>query len=353
MGEKGGKFADLTDANRLFDEVYAVHAGKYRRYHGERLLERLLDVKTLLLNLRDFWLFVGGTVEAWRLLGKVKPDVVFLKGGFVGVPVGLAAAMRGLPIVTHDSDALPGLANRLISHWARIHAVALPESNYAYPVEKMRHVGVLVEAAYQPVTLKQQLEFKKMVGIPTNQTVLLVTGGSLGATPINEAMVKSIKHLLDAFPGLYVVHQVGRGKTGVYNGYTHERLKILEFLKPMHAFMGAADLVVARASANTVAEIGVQGKPMIVVPGFHLAGGHQLKNAEALVKQGSALVVQEDKLYNSQHGLLATISQLLNDKDLRKKIARNLQSNTRTDAAPLLADLLIEQYAKTHSEDRA
>lgn len=346
IGERGGKFAELTNEHKAIDETFAVSAGKLRRYHGESWLRRLFDVKTNLLNLRDLFRFGWGILQAWRLLGKIKPDVVFQKGGFVGVPVGLAAAMRHIPIVTHDSDAIPGLANRMVSRWARVHATALPAEHYPYPSAKVLPVGVLVEHNYQPVTEEAQREFKLRLVLRPDAPLLLVTGGSSGAERINKAVVEIANELLINHPDLQIIHQAGKGKTGVYGDYKHERLHVLEFLNPMYQYMGAADLVVCRASANTLAELGVQGKAAIVIPSEVLTGGHQIKNAKILEEQGAAAVVYEDKMYDLQHGLLPTIERLLIDKTKRDNLAHTLQTQTIPDAAHRLAMLLLEQ-AKT------
>ncbi len=340
IGERGGKFNSLTDANPDIDKTHAISAGKFRRYHGESWLSRLFDVKTGFLNLRDAFRVLFGLVQAYRLLGKIKPDVVFLKGGFVGVPVGLAAAMRHIPIVTHDSDALPGLANRLISKWAAVHATALEAKYYNYPSGKVVPVGVLVEHTYQSVTPEVQAAYKKELGLSTGP-VLLITGGSSGAVRINEAVVACIGQLLTANPTLQVVHQVGKGKTGVYKGYAHDRLLTLEFLQPMFRFTGAADLIVTRAGANAMAEFGVQGKACIVIPSAFLTGGHQLENAKIIEEQGTAVVLYEDKLYDSQHGLLPTIQELLDDKTKREELGKKLQAVTIIDAAKRLASVLL------------
>lgn len=345
IGEKGGKFDELTATHSDIDQTYAVAAGKLRRYHGESWFKRLLDVRTNVLNFRDFFRFVAGTIQAWRLLGKIRPDVVFQKGGFVGVPVGLAAAKRGIPIVTHDSDAMPGLANRIVSRWTAVHATALPAEYYPYPTAKVMHVGVLVEHSYQPVTPEQQGQFKQALSVPAQSQLLLVTGGSSGAERLNEALVTIAPELLQNYPDLQIIHQTGKGKADAYGDYRHERLRVLEFLNPMYQFMGAADLVVCRASANTLAELGVQGKPVIAVPSEFLSGGHQVKNAKILAEQGAAEVVYEDKMYDLQHGLRTKIDYLLADTATRSKLARTLQERTITDAAARLAQLLLDQIA--------
>lgn len=140
IGQQGDTFGTVVAEHELIDEVHTIAAGKFRRYHSEGL-KQLLDLKTMWLNLRDGFRVVKGLVQSYRLLGDLKPDMVFCKGGFVGVPVGLSAALRHIPYVTHDSDAIPGLANRVIAKWAALHAVALDPSLYPYPVERTVNVG--------------------------------------------------------------------------------------------------------------------------------------------------------------------------------------------------------------------
>lgn len=342
VGERGGKFAHLTQAAELFDEVHTVYAGKFRRYHGEAWWQKLLDVRTLFYNLRDT-LYVGlGTIQSLWLLRRLRPEAIFLKGGYVGVPVGISGAVFGIPMMTHDSDAIPGLANRLVGRWARLHAVASPAASYHYPQDKTVHVGVLVERAYRHVTPALQRTYKREIDAPKDSTVLLVTGGSSGAVAINKAIYTCVPRLLDAFPDLYVVHQVGKGKAGVYNNYTHKRLRVLEFLRPMSAYMGAADVVVTRGSANTIAELAVQGKPTVVVPSPYLANGHQLKNAAILQEQGSAWVVQEADLYDAQEGLEPVLTELLSNPSRRKALAGTLHVTAPDNAAQRVAELLRE-----------
>lgn len=286
---------------------------------------------------------VTGIFQAWWLLGKVKPGVVFLKGGYVGVPMGLAAAARRIPIVTHDSDTVPGLANRLVGRWASVHATALPAEYYKYLPSKVSAVGVLVEHDYQPVDDEAQRQFKKQLDISEGSPLLLITGGSSGAERINKAVVGIIDKLLLKNETLYIIHQVGQGKAEIYDGYKHDRLRIIEFMKPMHIYTAAADLIVTRAGANALAEFGVQGKACIVIPNQDLTGGHQIKNAKRLEEQGAAIVLTEEMLYDPHHGLLSTIDLLLNDETKRRQLAKILQSTTISDAARKLAIILIDQ----------
>lgn len=342
MGERGSKFSDLTDNHEAIDDVYTIWTGKFRRYYGESLVRRVTDFKTIALNLRDIVYVLMGFVQCMFLLGKIKPDAILLKGGFVGVPVGLAAAIRRLPFVTHDSDVIPGLANRLVSHWASVNAVALPAHEYAYPAGKARQVGVLIEPNFRDVNPAQQQVYKRQIGVPAQSPLLLVTGSSSGAQRLNEAVVKIIDKLLADYPSLHVVHQVGRGKIGCYGNYGHPRLHVLEFMRPMYTFTGAADVVVARASANTIAELGAQRRAVIVVPSPFLAGGHQLKNAKRLVRNGAALSVPETGQGTDERKLDEAIRDLLDDDKKRLRLAATLHKSTIKDAAAQLAGILFD-----------
>lgn len=341
IGERSGKFKHLTNDNPDINETRAIFAGKFRRYHGESWLKRLLDVRTNLLNLRDLFYFAFGTLQAVVMIRRLKPDVMLLKGGFVGVPAGLAGAFWRIPFVTHDSDSVPGLANRIVAKWAKYHATGAPAQYYPYPKNKIKHVGVLVSSNHKPVSKQQQDSFKDELGYQ-GKTVLLVTGASSGAVELNKAMRQLAPGLLDDYPKLQIVHQVGKGKAGVYDGYSHERLDVQEFLYPFYAYSGASDCIVTRGSATALAEFGVQGRACIVVPSPWLTGGHQLKNAAELEARGAAVVVQESTLTSAPHKLDSTIRDLLSHTEKRKKFGHRLQDVTIPDATQKLTMLLLE-----------
>lgn len=342
VGDKGNSFAHLTDSHPAIDESRSIFAGKFRRYHGESFLRKLFDVKTNLLNLRDALYVVIGTLQSIVLVKRLRPDVVFLKGGFVGVPVGLAAALWRIPIVTHDSDALPGLANRIVGRWATVHATALPKEFYQYPPDKVRHVGVLVGQQYAFVSKAEQGRLRTEIELPEQGRLLFITGGSLGSQRINNAVMQIAEQLLGDNPDLTIVHQVGKGNSGVYGSFTHERLQVLEFLSGMYRYSGAADVIVTRAGANTLAEFGIQGKTCIVIPSPFLAGGHQLKNGEYLQAADAALVLNESDMTANPETLKVAVSTLLTNHTKAKQLAANLRALTLPDASHRLAQLLIE-----------
>lgn len=342
VGERKGKFAVLTDGNTDIDETHTIFAGKFRRYHGESWLRRILDLKTIFFNIRDAIYLALGTIQSIFLVRKLHADVALLKGGFVGVPVGLASALLRKAFITHDSDALPGLANRLVARWATYHATGMPPEFYSYPPDRMRYVGVLTGADFKPVTPDIKATYRQALALPEQSRVLLVTGGSHGAIRLNDSMKQLVPKLLEDFSDLFIVHQAGKGNGALYGDYKHEHLKVLEFLQPMYQFTGAADVVVTRAGANTLAELGVQGKACVVVPNPLLTGGHQLKNADNLVRHGAVVVVTEADFARDPETLNSAIRSLLQDEAQRKALGSKLQSISVPDAAHQLAMVLLE-----------
>jgi UDP-N-acetylglucosamine--N-acetylmuramyl-(pentapeptide) pyrophosphoryl-undecaprenol N-acetylglucosamine transferase len=351
IGLKGDKIDRLGEEYEIFDNTFFITSGKFRRYHGEGVLAHLLDIKTLLLNLVDAFKVTLGVVQAWRILGRVKPNAFFSKGGFVVVPAGIAAHWRKVAIVTHDSDTVPGLANKIIGRWATIHATGMPPENYSYPPATIRYVGIPVGDRVQPVDKQMQSEFKRELGIPIDGQLILAGGAGLGAKTINDLMVKVAPDLMEGHPKLYIAHITGADhEEGVTDQYSHvlqpqqrERLKIMGFTTAFYKYTGAADVVITRAGATTLAELAIQQKATILIPAPHLTGGHQIKNAQVLQDLHAALVVDNSA---SPQELTETIEELLKDSALRKRLAGNIAKTGRPDAAYALADILIAEATK-------
>lgn len=317
-------------------------AGKFRRYHGQSWITRLADVQTNLLNIRDFFYFIYGTLQSLVMVKRLRPDIIFIKGGFVGVPIGLAAAFWHVPFITHDSDIMPGLANRIVGGWARLHATGMPTKFYNYPEANTRHVGVLVGEVYKHVDSRLQREYKAELNIPAHSKVLFITGGSLGSRQINQAVAAIARRLLESFSDLIILHQVGKGNEGDYGDFSHERLRVLSFVSGMHKYSGAADVIVSRGGANTLAEFGVQGKACVIMPSSFLPGGHQLENARYLEEQGAIVSIDEQVLSDDPAKLLKTISSLLHDQNKREELGKKLRAISIPDAAHRVARLLLE-----------
>lgn len=350
IGQTGDKLGDIPAQYPDIDRVYTVRAGKFRRYHGEGL-GQLLDVRTWLLNIRDAGYVLAGVYQSWRLLRELKPGTIFIKGGFVGVPVGLAAAWLRIPYVTHDSDAVPGLANRIIGRWADRHAVALPSELYAYPPAKTVTTGIPLRQEFVPVSAKLQRQYRASLGLPAKAKVLFIIGGGLGAQRVNEAVANAVPHLLGEFPDLYVIHAVGRANEAAMQKLYYQklpavergRLQIHSYIDNVYVYSGAADLVITRAGATNLAEFALQGKACVVVPSPFLAGGHQLKNARYLADQGAAIVLDEADLTADPNRLASQVSGLLRAAGQRQQLAAGLAKFAKPDATRELADLILDE----------
>jgi UDP-N-acetylglucosamine--N-acetylmuramyl-(pentapeptide) pyrophosphoryl-undecaprenol N-acetylglucosamine transferase len=348
IGQKGDKLIDIPKADANIDAVYTVSAGKLRRYHGEGL-KQLLDLPTQAKNVRDSFRVLAGLWQSYWLLRKLKPAVIFTRGGFVSVPVALGGKLNGIPYITHDSDSVPSLANRVIARWAKLHAVALPEDVYPYPLAKTKMVGIPLNADYQKVTPALAKQFKHQVGLPTEVQLLLVTGGGNGAEGLNQAVADNTPYLLQMYPKLRIAHVAGRALEAqlstVYDGLlsseVRKRVEVIGFTTDFARYSGAADVIIARGGATNLAEFAVQGKACIIVPAEHLVGGHQVKNAQVLADRGAIeLFTQAQAEQERRLGL--AVGELLDSSDKRAELGKNLSTFAKTDAAQELAMVLLD-----------
>lgn len=359
IGQKGDAFADIPAGDASIDEVFQIRAGKFRRYHGESWRRQLLDIPTLLKNIRDFFYVLIGIRQSRRLLKQLQPEAVFIKGGFVGVPVGLAAARLRIPYVTHDSDAIPGLANRLISRWAAAHAVALPAENYAYPADKTVTTGIPLQKGFRPVTKTLRDDYRKSLNLPLSAKVLFVIGGGLGAQRVNRAVAAALPHLLGEFKDLHVIHATGVANEAETMVAYEERLSADEqarvtvkgFIDDVYRYSGAADIVICRAGATALAEFALQGKACVVIPSPFLTGGHQLKNAQYLAEQGAAVVLDEAELADDPNRLAKQVSRLLREPAKQRRLGDHLAAFAKPRATAELAALILDIARKPEVDD--
>ncbi len=349
IGQRGDSLSDIPAQNPHIDAVYTVLAGKFRRYHGEGL-RQLLDLSTLFKNFRDGMYVLIGTFQSWRLMGKLQPDIIFSRGAYVSVPVCLGAAVRRIPYITHDSDPLPSLANRLIAPWARLHAVALPVEIYPYPAAKTVTTGIPLSTDFVPVTAKLQKQYRAELQISEDAQLLFIIGGGLGSQRVNRAVAEALPHLLRDFKKLQVVHVGGRANEAALRqqyaqqltGDEQGRVTVVGFIPDVYRYSGAADVVITRAGATNLAEFALQGKACIVIPSSFLVGGHQLQNAKYLAEQGAALVVREADLAADPNRLAKQVAQLLHDRGQRAQLSNKLAAFARPQATHDLAKLILD-----------
>lgn len=273
----------------------------------------------------------AGFLEARGLLSRHRARAVAGMGGYVSVPVLAAARSLGIPTLVHDSNALPGIATKLLNRFATRTAVGLARSN-AYLARPGIVTGTPVRA-----------EFFAIPPVPASARTrrVLVFGGSQGSVVLNRAMIAAARSL--AGEGLEVVHQTGEGHfTGVQGSYGEVPAgwRLVPFLPRIYEELAWADLVVSRAGAMTLAELVASGRPAILVPFGSATHGHQLENARALVEAGAARMIEESGLTGEV--LAAAVRDLIRDRERLVKMGETARGLAVPDAAGRLARLLFE-----------
>lgn len=285
----------------------------------------------------------AGFVQSFVQLVIWRPDVVFTKGGYVCLPVGLAAHVLRIPLVIHDSDAYPGLTNRVLARYATAIATGAPLKHYPYPASKTQYVGIPISDQFRAVSEAQQRDFKIELGFDPTKPLVVVTGGGLGATRINEAVAMVLSKLLSHTSVLLIS---GNGQYDDMRALTPQndsRFQLHAFVSTgMASLLGAADIVVARAGATTILELAALAKPTVLIPNGYLTGGHQLKNAEAYAEEHAVVVINEHDLDDNPHILATTLLQLLDDPTARHAMSKAFHAFAKPHAARDMADMIVD-----------
>ena len=270
---------------------YGISSGKFRRYRSWK-------------NLTDPFRVLHGFFQARRLLGRIRPNVVFSKGGFVSVPVVMAAKTRHIPVIIHESDLTPGLANKLAMPSATKICCNFPETLPYLPKEKAVLTGSPIR---QELLHGNKQAAKNFCGFTGDLPILMVMGGSIGSVYINNAIRGCIDTLLTKYQ---IIHLCGKGNIDESlkdkKGYAQFEY-ISENLPDLFA---AADLVVARAGANSICELLALHKPNILIPlSRNASRGDQILNANSFAKQGFSAVLEEEEVTSEK--LMATIDDVM------------------------------------------
>lgn len=329
-----------------FDEsvpVQTIYSGKFRRYNNLPLWRQIIRPSIILPNIRDFFLVGVGFLQSVTRLLFWRPDVVFTKGGFVCLPVGMAAKVLGVPLVIHDSDAHPGLTNRILGKWATSIATGAPLEHYNYSKDRAHYVGIPVAREFKPFNESQRREAREVLGVDPTRPLVVVTGGGLGAQRINNAVVKCLDELLKVTSIILV------SGSGQYDdlatltpNYMSDRFQLHSFVsKDMYVMLGAADIVVTRAGATTILELAALAKPTILIPNGYLTGGHQLKNAAVYAQKQAVVVLDEHVLDADATTLVTTVTELLGDAAKRQQLSVNFQAFSKPHAALDMANLIL------------
>jgi UDP-N-acetylglucosamine--N-acetylmuramyl-(pentapeptide) pyrophosphoryl-undecaprenol N-acetylglucosamine transferase len=300
---------------------------------------------------------VRGTVAARRLLRRHRFDVVCGMGGYVTLPVAMAARLEGVPVVLHEQNAVPGIANRLAARVARTIAVGLDAAAAAFPPERTVVVGNPVRpelANLDRAALHD--EAVAAFGLDPDRRTLFVFGGSQGSRRINQAVVAATASWPD--PGaVQVLHACGRRDEADVRAAWAEAdpdgrgllVKIVPFVDRMDLAYAAADLALTRAGAITVAELTAAGMPAVMVPLPHATADHQAANARAVAAAGGAVVVEDAALDGP--AVAAAAAPLLADPERLAAMAEAMRSQAHPAAAEELAALVVEASGRRTREE--
>ena len=273
----------------------------------------------------------AGFFQARRLLARHRARAVAGVGGYVTVPVLAAARSLGVPTLIHESNAFPGVANRLLNRFATRTAVGLAEAN-----RRLSRPGVVTGTPVRP-------EFFAVPAIdPLAKTRrLLVFGGSQGARVLNRTMPEAAPLL--AADRIEVIHQTGekeQDETRARYGAVPPSWEVTPFLPRIHEELAWSDLVLSRAGSQTLAELAAAGRPAILVPFGAATHGHQAGNADVFARAGAAIAIAETAL--SAEWLARTVRGLFERRDELARMGEKARAFARPDASRLLADLLFE-----------
>ncbi|TSC65078.1 MAG: UDP diphospho-muramoyl pentapeptide beta-N acetylglucosaminyl transferase [Parcubacteria group bacterium Gr01-1014_91] len=315
-------------------------AGKMRRYFS-------------LLNVTDSFVTLLGTTRALITLFRLYPDVVMSKGGYGSVPTVLAAHLLGIPVIIHESDARPGRANLLAAKWAKKIAISFDSAAALFPEKvrgKIARTGIPIRKA---LTRLESEGARQYLGLEKDIPTILILGGSQGAMKINEAVLSALPDLV-SFAN--IIHQTGQAnfksvesvsKIVLAKSPNASRYHPINFLSEvsLQRAAGVADLIVSRAGAGSIAEIGLWKKPAILIPIPESISHDQRTNAYSYARTGAAVVLEEENL--TPHLLTSETKRIIVDTELMKKMGGSASGFTDPDAARILARELLA-IALTH-----
>lgn len=317
IGSRKGIESELIK-NMDHADYHSISTGKLRRY---------MSVE----NFKDPFRIIKGVFEATQLIRKIKPDVVFSKGGFVSVPVVIGAKLNKVPIIIHESDLTPGLANRIALPLATKVCVTFPETIDHIQNNKATYVGAIIRDELRAGDAARGLHFLQFTN---SKPVVLIMGGSLGSRKINETIRSNLTFLLEQFQVVHIC-----GKNQVDDSIRMDGYQQFEYIHDeLPDVIASADIVITRAGSNSIFEFLALRKPMLLIPLSKAASrGDQILNAQSFKKAGYAELLLEEELTNesfmiSLHVLVSKQAQII------ETMAQYDHSNTIDQVIQLIQD---------------
>ncbi len=321
------------DEKALFENgitYIRIPAGKLRRYASLR-------------NITDLFITLAGTLSALFTLFRLYPDVVMSKGGYGSVPTVLAARLLFIPVIIHESDAKPGRANLLAARFAARIAISFEGAAKYFPDKvqnKIARTGIPIRKALMRIEPEGARQY---LGLEKNVPTILILGGSQGAMKINETVLSSLPTFV-SFAN--IIHQTGQAHFKNVEAVAQVVLATSPHANRYHAVnylseislqrsAGVADIVISRAGANSIAEIGLWKKPAILIPIPEAISHDQRSNAYAYAQTGAAIVLEEENL--TPNLLVSEARRIISNPELGKRMGLGAEGFTDPDAARIIA----------------
>jgi len=348
-GTGGHIFPALAIANTMknkFPEAEILFVGAKGRMEMQKIPAAGYPIKGLWIsgiNRHQLWKnvafpfkLISSIWKARQIIRKFKPDVVIGTGGFASGPLLYVAQKKGIPTFIQEQNSYPGITNKLLAKNARKIYTAYEHVEAYFPAEKIVQTGNPIRKGLDVQNINKS-EALKQFGLHAGKKTILITGGSLGAAPINKAIADSLDKLTES--GYQLIWQTGQNHYEKYKKFENEQVKVMPFINRMQDAYAAADLIISRAGAGAISELAVVGKPVILVPSPYVAEDHQTKNAQALATKEAAILVPEKDLNQK---LIPVIQSVLEDENLANKLSVNIQKMAKPNAAEKIVNDIIQ-----------
>ncbi|WP_432358862.1 undecaprenyldiphospho-muramoylpentapeptide beta-N-acetylglucosaminyltransferase [Sporosarcina sp. UB5] len=318
IGSHDGIEKELIKDRHRDVTYHSIQSGKLRRYFSMK-------------NFSDPFRVGVGTLQAYSILRKLKPEIIFSKGGFVSVPVVLAAKLANIPVVVHESDVTPGLANKLALPFSKHIFTVFEETLQYVPAGKATCTGAVIRPEIFEGDRKEGL---RIAGLTGEKPVFIIMGGSQGSVTLNEAVRKEIKSILDKFE---IIHLCGKGNIDESLEHIKGYIQFEYVTEGLPHLLAASDFAVSRAGSNAIFELLSILKPMLLIPlSASQSRGDQLLNASLFESLGIANVIQEEELTESS--IVNLFEDLMKDKE---NLVTNMRKIANTKSPDEMAELIL------------
>jgi len=300
-----------------------------------------MNRSNMLKNLSLPMKLIKSMSQAKKVINDFKPDVCVGVGGYASFPILIAAQKRNMPTVIQEQNSFAGKSNKILGKKAKAIITGYERMGKFFPIDKITHTGNPVRSVIQDMNVSQEAAYK-FFDLNADKKTLFVFGGSLGAQSINEALLACIDKI--ATKDIQIIWQTGKAFFEKVKEATAQmpQVKVFDFLREMEMAYTAADVIVSRAGALSIAELSIVGKPVVFVPYPHAAEDHQTHNAMSLVSKNAARLIKDHEVSQK---ILASVMEIFDNEHLQKELIENIKPFARKNADEVIANKILELIA--------